>query len=721
YLAHKWLMSGKLPSTHTYKSATPDFGDPTNGVDVTLYWGSIDGGTDTSLWEHEVSAGNYYSEAVIAGNGFEGRGFNRESFGNNQGNWNGYFGNDIEALRNLAPAGVNLKILGEPNDPAATGFRFNGDADFKNAGLGIDRNDRYMDIFLADFNAPNTGNYKFKMANKDDRVTMWIDLDQDDLFETGGANGNERLGGNSNFTSGNVALTAGQTYLFAMSHGEWGGGSGFNPQFQTPLMGMQVIKPLAGTQNGIFTVDGMGLSNGQPLSAQIDLQSDITGLLTGSTYYYRVHGGNSLGEDWSDVTGSFVAEKKIDFNTGTLTFNSDGPTPAWSHSDGTSGSGDLVSTSYVDGQGNTLNYDVAKYTFDYVNIGDGVTVSLIGVNPIDIRATGDVTILTALDLDGIEGTDAGNTDLIGTLGGGYGGHESDGSGWGNGGSAANLTVGSLVGGGRSFVGWIDPRPVGITSGREASGGGYGGLGARAEAVGGQGQHHVIPPGGQTYGDLDVTHLLGGSGGGGGNERSGGTGGGAIKIISDGTLTLGGNISTIGGKGGARSNEAQRSGGSGSGGAIYLKGDNVVINAGVTISANGGAGATGITNGNSNSNDGGGAGASGGGGGRVFMEAVSSLINHESGSNANVTATGGQSAGVRHGSDGTVKILRPQVTELVFTSGGLTIDTDFASITHTDGSFLAGEFSDHTYTDSDGTDYTYKICTFTADQINLSSA
>ena len=49
---------------------------------------------------------------------------------------------------------------------------------------------------------------------------------------------------------------------------------------------------------------------------------------------------------------------------------------------------------------------------------------------------------------------------------------------------------------------------------------------------------------------------------------GGGGGGAIKIVSTGTLTIGANIWADGGRGGARWNEARRSGGSGSGGAIY---------------------------------------------------------------------------------------------------------------------------------------------------------
>ena len=68
----------------------------------------------------------------------------------------------------------------------------------------------------------------------------------------------------------------------------------------------------------------------------------------------------------------------------------------------------------------------------------------------------------------------------------------------------------------------------------------------------------------------------------------------------------------------------------------------------------------------------------------------------------------------------MRLLRPQVTELVFTSGGLTIDTDLGTITHTDGSFLAGILTEHTY--NDGTDdYPYKIWTFTADRVNIGSS
>ena len=60
------------------------------------------------------------------------------------------------------------------------------------------------------------------------------------------------------------------------------------------------------------------------------------------------------------------------------------------------------------------------------------------------------------------------------------------------------------------------------------------------------------------------------------------------------------------------------GGSGSGGAIYLKAPNLVIQTGVKISANGGNGANGITGNGANSSDGGEAGAAAGGGGRIYL-------------------------------------------------------------------------------------------------------
>ena len=413
----------------------------------------------------------------------------------------------------------------------------------------------------------------------------------------------------------------------------------------------------------------------------------------------------------------------MDTSTGTLTFNTSGPTPSWSSSSGAGGTGTIVNRSYTDSSSNTVSYNVAKFDFDRLNIGDGVAVTLTGSNPLEIIVSGDATILSTLDANGTEGKNASGVNKS-KLGGGYGGYKWDNAGWGAGTGPEHLTsADTFQSGGAQFKGWDSLTASTLVAGTEPGGGSYAGVGGRPEPVGGQGQYQTINASGGTYGDADITHLLAGSGGGGGNERQGGGGGGAIKIVSTGTLTIGASIWADGGRGGARWNEARRSGGSGSGGAIYLKGDNVIINAGVKISASGGLPALEnrgiIASGNTDASDGGGAGAACGGGGRVYVEATTSLVNNGSSTNGNLLAAGGTGTG-RPGTDGTVKIIRPQVTSLVFTSGSMIIDTSMATITHSDGSFLAGSFEEKTYVHTDGVSYPYKVCVFTADQISLGS-
>ena len=58
------------------------------------------------------------------------------------------------------------------------GLFFNGDNDFKKAGIGINRNDYYMTLFQAIFTPQETGDYQFRCDWKDDYATIWLDLDQ---------------------------------------------------------------------------------------------------------------------------------------------------------------------------------------------------------------------------------------------------------------------------------------------------------------------------------------------------------------------------------------------------------------------------------------------------------------------------------------------------------------------------------------------------------------
>jgi hypothetical protein len=54
YLAHKWGVS--LPATHTWASSSPYLNE-SSGADISLHWGSSDGGTDTGAWENTVVIG----------------------------------------------------------------------------------------------------------------------------------------------------------------------------------------------------------------------------------------------------------------------------------------------------------------------------------------------------------------------------------------------------------------------------------------------------------------------------------------------------------------------------------------------------------------------------------------------------------------------------------------------------------------------------------------
>ena len=74
YLAHKWNLTNRLAGGHPYASSAPTFDDPIAAVDLTLYWGTNDGGENPAEWEHEVDLGRYYKEQVDV-NGFNAYGY----------------------------------------------------------------------------------------------------------------------------------------------------------------------------------------------------------------------------------------------------------------------------------------------------------------------------------------------------------------------------------------------------------------------------------------------------------------------------------------------------------------------------------------------------------------------------------------------------------------------------------------------------------------------
>jgi hypothetical protein len=185
---------------------------------------------------------------------------------------------------------------------------------------------------------------------------------------------------------------------------------------------------------------------------------------------------------------------------------------------------------------------------------------------------------------------------------------------------------------------------GLVAGDAPGGGSYGGKGGRSELNGGTDSLGAHPISGQTYGTINVDALLAGSGGGAGSIAFGGTGGGAIKITAGGKLIIGKDIYANGGMGNSDStNDAAKSGAGGSGGSVYLKASDLVINSGVSIRADGGSGAPLATGGNTGTTDGGGTGSAAGGGGRVYLEGTHSFVNQASLSNENISANKGGNA------------------------------------------------------------------------------
>ena len=160
----------------------------------------------------------------------------------------------------------------------------------------------------------------------------------------------------------------------AIGHVEYGGGQGLRVRVQKPGGSMAVINASSATHRGMFNITG--LSNGEILASQNPVEANATSLVKGNTYYYRIRGTNSQGTDWADSSAVFVSENDLDVSTGTLVFNTDGPTPSWKSNSGTGGNGQLVNRSYTDASSNTVSYNVAVYNFDSLNIGDGVAVTL---------------------------------------------------------------------------------------------------------------------------------------------------------------------------------------------------------------------------------------------------------------------------------------------------------------------------------------------------------
>ena len=149
--------------------------------------------------------------------------------------------------------GVSLLTSG----PGNRGLDYNNDADFINTG-SIGRNDNYSNLWIGTLtvSSAEAGTWQFRNAGDDDRAGIWLDLDQDGVFESStpglGSNRGEQLSWEDGSTK--YALLSAGDYMIAFTHREGGGGSRADFRFQSPGMHSQaIIKPADAAQTSLWT------------------------------------------------------------------------------------------------------------------------------------------------------------------------------------------------------------------------------------------------------------------------------------------------------------------------------------------------------------------------------------------------------------------------------------------------------------------------------------
>lgn len=250
------------------------------------------------------------------------------------------------------------------------------------------------------------------------------------------------------------------------------------------------------------------------------------------------------------------------------------------------------------GASQTLPTQATPFNFTDFKIGSGVTVTVNGANPLQIKATGNVTIAST----GILSLNGGNG---GSASGGVDGSAGIGVAGGVNGGSGNPGVGSGAGPGGIGGGGMGGGCTGENC--TAKGGGGGGHATTGGIGSGSGSGGAV---GSSYGDAALSILYGGSGGGaggdagyGGHQGGGGGGGGAIKISIRGAIVVNGTIIANGGGSGSGDfdqgwydlwTESKNGGpgGGGSGGSIHLMGNSIDVTGGAITATAGGNGSVG---------------------------------------------------------------------------------------------------------------------------------
>jgi hypothetical protein len=217
------------------------------------------------------------------------------------------------------------------------------------------------------------------------------------------------------------------------------------------------------------------------------------------------------------------------------------------------------------------------YQFTDVSIAAGATLTVIGDQPLQLRASGTVAILGTLRANGAAGSPGVTFSSAGIGATGAAGGRDGGDGTFSAAEGPLLSeAGAGPGGSPATSGW--------------SGGGGAGHLAAGTATGSP--NGGVP--GVAVDSLDVGLLLGGSGGAGGSggyncgSGGGGAGGGAIRIVAP-SIVVDGTIAVRGGDGGSDGLGNCGGGGGGAGGTVWLSAASTTFGAAAVIDVRGGGG------------------------------------------------------------------------------------------------------------------------------------
>ena len=186
------------------------------------------------------------SDNILQRNALLHKGFKQNNINNDRLN----FENDGGLFQD-SPAGEKVFTTG----PANRGINFENDGRFRSAGVGINVNDHFQNLFTGYLRAPADGIYHIQVASEDDAASVWLDLDQDGTFEATGDNGSELL--YENYATGNKPLDLSHgLYRIAIGHRERIAGSRLRINFYKPAANRpafrMVLQPSHPEQDGYW-------------------------------------------------------------------------------------------------------------------------------------------------------------------------------------------------------------------------------------------------------------------------------------------------------------------------------------------------------------------------------------------------------------------------------------------------------------------------------------